>query len=196
MKTSRTLLPLGLLLASIAIVAMNPFSAPRGIAEQNDSVVDTNVRYARAMSDLAAHELQQAMAENSTVAGTNANVLVERLKNNALIAKERLQLALMGKAQSIHQVHLREMGGNLKIAELALDNVLRLNERAPGLISADEVTRLRMTVEVARLAFERARDPAAIESHDAHVQWQLDHLRHEVLSLHTRMAELESSARR
>ena len=196
MNPPKNLVPLGLLLTSVAVVAMNQFTIPRGIAEQTKDHADINVRYARALSELAKHELQQALAENEKATGAFTNVTVERLKNNALIAEERLQHALSGKEHSLHQVHLREVEGNLRIAELNLQNALRLNERLSRMVSEDEMTGLRMSVEVARLALERAKDPAATKSREAHIEWQFDYLRHEMLRLQTRVAELETLARR
>jgi hypothetical protein len=196
MKTSQTLVPLGLLVASLALVTVSFWNVSRGIAEQPGTNSDINLRYASALSKLAKHELQQALTENQITPGTFTNVTVQRLKGNALIAEERLQHVLNGKEHRLHQVHLRELEGNLKIAELNLQNALRLNDRIPSMVSTDEVEGLRMSLEVARLAMKRAQGSTVTDSSDAHIQWQFDHLRQEILRLQTRVAKLETLAHR
>ena len=93
MKLLQTLLPFGLLITSIAVVALSPFSAPRGIADQTNSNADIDLRYARALSELAKHELNQATAENESRAGVNTIVVLQRLKSEPL-RMQRVMLVL------------------------------------------------------------------------------------------------------
>ncbi len=152
------------------------------------------VRYARAYSELAKADLAIALDVNKRIRGSYTEITVQRLRNQVEIAEAKLQYELGSEeSKKLHDIHLRELEEASKLAELNLASAIVVNKRLAGTVSDLEIRRLRLAAEVARLAVERGRDPAAVSTPYAHLQWQLDQVRSELLWLQIRADKLAAS---
>ena len=94
-------------------------------------------------------------------------------------------------------VDIRFFQKKLELAKHDLKTAVKANQRVPnqlvwakdvnqhqeGLVSDDEVKRLQLSVDLARLALERAKQPKIKADPLHHLQWQIDRLRSELLNL-------------
>jgi len=151
------------------------------------------VRYARAYLELAKAELGVTLDVNRRIGATYPETTVQRLRNHVEIAKAKLQYELTGGESKLHDIHLRELEGAKKLAERELANAITVNRRLAGTVSEPEIQRLRLAAGVARLAITMGRDPTAVGTPHAHLQWQLDQMRSELLRLQTRTDKLAAS---
>ncbi len=151
------------------------------------------VRYARAYLELAKADLEIALDVNRRIGATYPQTTVQRLRNHVEVAEAKLQYELAGGKNNLHDIHLRELEGARKLAEGKLANAIRVNQRLAGTISALEIQQLRLAAEVARLAIARGRDPTAVRTPHAHLQWQLDQMRNALLRLQIRTDKLAAS---
>ncbi|NOY43797.1 MAG: hypothetical protein GXP26_18415 [Planctomycetes bacterium] len=164
--------------------------------DASNSLSDENifVRYARAYSQLAKADLDIALDVNKRIGGAYSENTVQRLRNQVEIAKAKLQYELGGdESKKLHDIHLRELEEASKLAELNLSSAIVVNKRLAGTVSELEIRRLRLAAEVAKLAVARGRDPAAVSTPYAHLQWQLDQVRSELLWLQIRADKLAAS---
>ncbi len=161
--------------------------AQRNLRAAEDSGKHLDVRFAQTYLKLAKVELKKALEANEKSSAAYSAALVERLRQNVKTAEEQLQQARMESQGDVHKVHLRDAEAAVAIAELRLTQAQAMNERLAGSYDQTELERLRLTVEVARLRLEKARDPARVSSPNAHLKWQLEQLRDEVLELHIRL---------
>lgn len=178
-----------------AAVFTTSHSAAQQVPDKKQTVdQDRDVRYARLCLKRAQAELQKVLTANEKL-GTNMYPvsLVERLRENVKIAEEGVEQALLAKQGEEHQphkVHIREAEAAVKIAELNLQQALEINKRKSGSYGADDLERLRLAVEIAQLRLEMANDPAVVDSPVAHLQWQVEQLRDEVLELRLRVEQM------
>jgi len=154
-------------------------------AEESGERLD--VRFAQTYLKLANIELKKALETNNKSPAAYSAALVERLRQNVKIAEEQLQQARMEREGDVHKVHLRDAEAAVAIAELRLNHAHAMNERLAGSYDETELERLQLNAEVAQLRLEKARDPARVSSPNAHLKWQLEQLRDEVLELHIRL---------
>lgn len=189
MKTER------IIVLSMALLAGGMFFLNDPVAQQHARSAEktpesVDVRYRRAYLQLAKAELEVLKDANKRVKGTYTEGTVERFQQHVGIAREQLQQTLLADQGKLHKVHVLEAEAVLKIAEGRLERALTANRRLSGAVRDVEIKRLRLVVEVARLGLARARDPASTQSENAHLQWQLDGLREDVLRLQLRVVEL------
>lgn len=169
--------------------------APRpsnaGNSRSSESI---RVRYARAYLDLAKTNLDIALDVNKRIGPAYSENSVQRLRNQVEIAKAKLQYELgVGESRKLHDVHLRELQEARKLADMNLASAIVVNKRLAGTINELEIKRLRLAAEVAKLAIAIGRDPAAVGTPYAHLQWQLDQMRSELLWLQIRTDKLAAS---
>ena len=157
----------------------------------NGDVQGVGVRYAEANLRLAEVELRIALVGNEKLPNIYSAQTIQRLRNNVAYAQGALRHEARGD-DGIHELHLRDVEGALKLAELDLATAVAANKQVPGAVNDLEVARLRAIVDVAHLALEKARDPAAAQSPMEHVQWQLDRLRFELTRLYVQMDKVAS----
>jgi len=150
-------------------------------------------RYARAYLELAKAELGVTLEVNKRIGATYPETTVQRLRNHVEIAEAKLQYELADGESKLHDIHLKELEGARKLAERMLANAITVNQRLAGTISKLEIQRLRLAAKVATLAIAMGRDPTAVGSPHAHLQWQLDQMRSELLRLQTRIDKLAAS---
>jgi hypothetical protein len=167
---------------------------PRHPVAGNSSLPESiYARYARAYLELAKAELDIAQDVNKRIGATYSKNTVQRLRNHVEIAQAKLKYELAGDASKLHDIHLRELEGAKKLAEMKLASAITVNQHLSGTVSELEIQRLRLAAEVARLAIARGRDPAAVSSPHAHLQWQIDQMRSELLRLQIRTDKLATS---
>jgi len=165
----------------------------RSDADNSLSSESIRVRYARAYLKLANADLGIALDMNKRIGGTYPENTAQRLRNHVEMAKKKLQYELDGGKIKAHDIHLGELEGARKLAVMNLAKAIAVNNRLAGTVSELEVQRLRLVAEVARLAIARGRDPAAVSSPFAHLQWQLDQMRSELMRLQIRTDKLATS---
>ncbi len=196
MKTiDRRLAITGSISVLLFMIALAPLSGEEQVASdshQSGNHESVRVRYARANLRLAEIELEMALTENEKIRYLYSAETVERLRNNVAFAEELLRHETHPGNDGLHSIHLRELEGTLKLAESELSSALEANTQVPGSISLMKVERLRAAVELARLALEKARDPAVTQSPIDHLQWQLERLRSELTRLYVRLDKVES----
>ncbi len=160
------------------------------IQSANDSTLNLETQLAEARVQLAKLELERAAAANKRMPGIYSPIAVELLQRNVIVAEARLgELSRTGDFNA-HAIHLRELEGAQKIAELRLKNAQRLRQGLPASGDASQVESLRLRTEIARLELARARDPEHVATPLDHLQWQLEQLRHEMLEVTLRLEEL------
>lgn len=81
------------------------------------------------------------------------------------------------------RTHLQNVENDVTLAEQQLVWAKDVNQHQEGLVSDDEVKRLQLSVDLARLALERAKQPKIKADPLHHLQWQIDRLRSELLNL-------------
>ncbi len=178
-----------LLCAAVAVLFMMLASAPAQVPESHATQLkvppeNVRIRYAQAALHLAEVELQIALTGNKRITNLYTARTVQRLQNNVAHAQEMLRYESERGEVGLHKLHLRESEAELEVAELELASVLAVNRLQPGFVNSLEIERLRAAKEVARLALEKAREPAAIQTPMVHVQYQLDRMRSELSHLH------------
>ncbi len=136
------------------------------------------VRYARARLRQAELTLQKAQDLNKKMGGTLIGGTVSQFSDDVEFAKYQLQLAQHPEADSLRGIIARaEL--DLRMAETRLKKVIETNQRAPEVVSAADVERSRLSVEVIKLRIERGKS-LADASTDAKLQWQIDVLADEL----------------
>jgi len=153
---------------------------------------DVRIRYARSTLRLAEVELKIALTGNERIMNLYTARTVQRLRNNVAYAQEMLRYESDRGSIGLHKLHLRESEGELAMAQSELESAVAVNRQQPGSISHLEIERLRAVKEVARLALEKAREPAAMKTPLVHLQNQLDRMRSELTRMHVLIDKVAS----
>lgn len=180
---SRLIVALGLLIAGGQLSAQD---RPPG----DD---DINVQYYRKNLELAQHHLQTALKANQRIPSMHSKLTMIRLKNQVLYAKELVAQATAKTDQDLHQTHLQNVENDLHRAEQQLRWATEANRKSHGSVGEDELKRLQLTVDLARLALQRAKQPEIFDDPLHHLQWQIDRLRSELLSLQVEFERTRAS---
>jgi hypothetical protein len=183
------------LLGLLAVVALLGVGVARHAmtaepAGKDNSKLDAvNMRYAEANLALAEAELNKAMGANRRFANTYPSAAIEYLHRSVDIAQARLQSLKNPDPKNRYASFIALSEGALKIAEADYNKAKMANERAGASVSPEELERLRCTVDVARLRYERAQladdQPEAVVTH-----WYLQEIADEVLRLRGRVEML------
>ncbi|HEX4128420.1 MAG TPA: hypothetical protein VHZ24_00145 [Pirellulales bacterium] len=161
-----------------------PNSAVSGNADSSFAL-----RYAEATLKLAKMDLQKALDVNKLVPNTFSPAAVEPLQQAVDVAQQRYEQVKNATGDPLYELYVRSEEGSLRCAQADYNKALAANQRFKGSVMNDELERLRLTVEVARLRYDKARD----SSHEAEVsslQWQVEQLREEVQHLRARVEQL------
>jgi hypothetical protein len=147
-----------------------------------------DVQYARTFLKLAQLELQRAQDTNRTIPGTFTGTAVDALRQTVTLAEAQLASALNPQANK-PAVFLVNAENNVRAAEENYKRLEAIDRQRPGTISPLALERSQLTFQLAQIALEKARavDPM---NHQAFLQWQIDRLREEVVSLRNRVAQL------
>jgi len=175
--------------AAIATLFMLLASVPAQVPESHDTRVDARpedirIRYARANLHLTEVELQIALTGNKRISNLYTARTVQRLRNNVAHAQEMLRYEAERGDVGLHKLHLRESEGELAVAQSELKSAIAVNRQQPGSINNLEIERLRAAKEVARLALEKARERAAMQTPMVHMQYQIDRMQSELSRMH------------
>ncbi|MBI3838397.1 MAG: hypothetical protein HY288_10755 [Planctomycetia bacterium] len=137
------------------------------------------MRYARAQLRLAELTLQKAQEMNRKVPGTLTGSLVAQFGDGVEFAKLQLQDAIRPGGIDPLQASLLRAELARRSAENKLKKAAEANQRSPGVVSATDLERLRLGVEIAKLRLERGQSLVGASS-DAKLQWQVDLLNDEL----------------
>jgi hypothetical protein len=161
---------------------------PAGDERSKESIA---VRYARATAQLARVALREAQETNRNAPHTFPQTEMNRLNQGVQVAEERLKIALDSSSRGFHLANLLFARTAIQVAEADYSKALKANELVKGTVGATELERLKLTIETAKLGLERLQtfgdDPA---SRLVEAQWEIEHLRDEVLRLRDRVEQL------
>ncbi|MBP69272.1 MULTISPECIES: hypothetical protein [Gimesia] len=179
-KTRRRILVSVLILTFIFAITQVPFAMSLDTAPSTGSV---DVRYFQKKLELAKHDLQRAVKANQRVPNLTSKLMMIRLQNQVDYTETLLKRAMTKTDHDLHTTHLQNVKNDVTLAEQQLVWAKDVNQRQAGLVSDDEVQRLQLSVDLARLALERAKQPKIKADPLHHLQWQIDRLRSELLNL-------------
>jgi hypothetical protein len=109
----------------------------------------------------------------------NSKLSMLRLENQVAYATKLLQQAGKQTDHDLHKSHLQSVKNDVVLAE----QQLAWAKKVTGYLREDELKRLELNAQFARLALERAEQPEITADPMQHLQWQIDRLRSELLSL-------------
>jgi len=161
--------------------------------EGASDAVDVNVRYFQTKLQLAQHDLQSALNVNRRIPNLNTKLTMVRLRNQVKYATKLVEQAMTKDVDDLHMAHLRSVENDVAIADQQLRWAEESNRKYSDTVGKDELKRLRLSLQLARLGFERAKDPKMMTDPMYHFQWQIDRLRSEVLSLQIEFERNRSS---
>lgn len=188
-NTKRSMLKANLFLFAIL------FTAPACLGQQaaDDSAepsrYDLLVQYAKTNMDLAEVELQQAVNVNAKIPGVIPKFTIERLQSLFAVAKEQFNEATMASYGGLERVRLRNAEEKIRLAKLALDAGHK--QKADGLVTPLELTRLQLKYDLAKLRRTLIQNPEHFVTLLHHLEGQVNHLGKEILALDQRISKLE-----
>jgi hypothetical protein len=148
-------------------------------ANKDDKAESNEVRFARAKLRLAELTLQKAQEMNRKVAGTLTGGLISQFADDVEFAKVQLQNATRPEGVDPHRGYLLRAELAQRAAESKLKKAMEANQRSPGVVSANELERFRLELEIVRLRLERGQS-LVDGSLDAKLQWQVDMINDEL----------------
>ena len=149
---------------------------------------DIDARYFRKKLELAQHDLKVALDANRRIPNMNSKLSLLRLENQVAYAAKLVEQAGKHDDHDLHQSHLQSVKNDVVLAE----EQLAWARKASGYLRDDQVKRLELNAQLARLALERAEQPEITADPTRHLQWQIDRLRSELLSLHVEFERTRS----
>jgi hypothetical protein len=131
------------------------------------------VQFAEAKLKLAQMNLAKMKEMNSRVRGTLITGLVEQFAEEVTLAELELEAAKKTPGGNPYQATLERTRLALRTAEARAERALRTHEKAPNIVSRDDVERVRQIAVVADLQLARG---VALEnaSPQEQLQWQMD----------------------
>jgi hypothetical protein len=149
---------------------------------QNAIAESVDVRYARAQLRLAEVDLQRVVESNKRVARSVPEGVVAEFRDDVLVAKARLELAVAGRRASDFQVWLKRAAAEARAAESSWQRATAANDSAPGTFRAIDLERYQLRAEVAKLQLERGQ-ALADAGREAQLEWEVDLLNNQVQRL-------------
>ena len=159
---------------------------------QSSSTTNTetiDVRYAKAFLELAQLDLQQALEAHEKDPGSTSDAAIETRQGTLALAKSQLDKVLREAGTDSAIDHIQKCEEPNGTAEAEYQNATAANRKSPASVSQSEPERLRPTAEVARLGLIKT-SAADVNSTLQVLQWQLEELRSDVLSLRNRVEDL------
>ncbi|EMB16443.1 MULTISPECIES: hypothetical protein [Rhodopirellula] len=163
----------------IAVLIGLPLTSIAMTQEPNAATDDVDVRYFQKKLELAKHDLDTALKANRRIPNMNSKLSMLRLENQVAYATKLLQQAGKQTDHDLHKSHLQSVKNDVVLAE----QQLAWAKKVTGYLREDELKRLELNAQFARLALERAEQPEITADPMQHLQWQIDRLRSELLSL-------------
>jgi len=156
--------------------------------ENNGNAESLDVRYARAQVALAEANLKKVSSMNQRVAGAVSGDVVRAYELDLEVAKLQLQVA-QGGPESQFDIWLARAEAGEKYAQTLWRGATAANQHAAGAVDPNEVERLRLSAELAKLEVERGH-ALVHATPEAKLAWQLDLLNGQ---LHQVMEELRQT---
>lgn len=156
--------------------------APSAADTKNEPI---DVRFARAHLRLAQLTLQKAQDMNKRTRGTLSNDLIQLFADEVDVARVELETALKSDGLDQYASWIRRSELLVRVAETKLKRASEANRISPGTISALDIERFRLGLEVAQLRLERGR-ALADASLDKKLAWEVDLLSDSLSRLQTR----------
>lgn len=163
----------------IAVLLLGQLTQPT--APQNSPPESVEVRYARALLQLAEANLKRVEQSNKRMERSVPSSIVAEYQHDVDVAKTRLQATAPGAAGDF-QVWLQRAEAERKAAESTWKNARDVNGRVPGTFDAIDIERFRLRAEVAKLQLERGQS-LANSNREAKLQWELEVLSNQVQHL-------------
>mgnify|MGYP003668453670 CR=1 FL=1 len=176
------------MLAVLVFGVIAVFAVSAAISQENSqneqshnehAATDIDVRYFQKKLELAKHDLQTALAANRRVPNMNSKLSLLRLENQVAYATKLVEQAGKHTDHDLHKSHLQSVKNDVILAE----EQLAWAKKASGYLREDQIKRMELAAQLARLALERAEQPEITADPMQHLQWQIDRLRSELLSL-------------
>jgi hypothetical protein len=171
-------------LAGAALVTSVNTAEPQP-AKKPGTVDEANIMYVDAHLALAKADLQKALDANALFANTYPQAAVVYLQRTVEIAQKRSEI-VHNPSASRYDAYVALTEGVVHIANDDYQKAQAANQRRPNAVAAPEVERLRLTAEVARLRWERAK-LSADQPELTILHWHLQDLTDEVLRLRGRL---------
>lgn len=168
-----------LLVAGIVALAVTPIAISQESVREHETASDIETRYFQKKLELAKHDLETAMEANRRIPNMNSKLSLLRLENQVAYASKLVEQAGKHADHDLHESHLQSVKNDSILAE----QQLAWAKKASGYLRDDQVKRLELAAQLARLALERAKQPEITADPMQHLQWQIDRLRSELLSL-------------
>lgn len=150
------------------------------------------VSYARANMRLAQIDLEIVLSGNQAVSNLHSAQTIQRLRNNVAHSQDLLDYEIDQSKRSLQALRVRDLEREVKLAESGLASAISADRQMPGSVSDTEIERLRVTLEIARLALKMAREPDVRLSAEDQLRWQLEQLRSELTRLYVQLEEAVS----
>ncbi|WP_286765237.1 MULTISPECIES: hypothetical protein [Rhodopirellula] len=164
---------------AIAVLISLPLTSMAMAQEPNAATDDVDVRYFQKKLELAKHDRDTALKANRRIPGMNSKLSLLRLQNQVAYATKLVEHAGKHADHDLHKSHLQSLKNDVILAE----EQLAWARKASGYVREDQLKRLELNAQLARLALERAEQPEITADPMQHLQWQIDRLRSELLSL-------------
>lgn len=158
-------------------------------AHNEHAASDIGARYFEKKLELAKHDLQTALASNRRIPNMNSKLSILRLENQVAYATKLVEQSGKHTDHDLHTIHLQSVKNDVILAE----EQLAWAKKASGYLREDQIERLELSAQLARLALERAEQPEITADPMQHVQWQIDRLRSELLNLQVEFERTRSA---
>jgi hypothetical protein len=158
--------------------------APAAVAQSSDDHA-RDLKYAEIYLKLARLDLQKQTDLQSRVQGSISLTQMERVRGLLRVAEENYRLIREGKSSrgALNVARAREA---VHMAEELYKVSQQVNGAAPTTISAIDVERARLTIELERANLARAEAAARSDSPLDDLAWEIDQTRDELLRLRYR----------
>ena len=176
----------------VTLLAMSLWTAradqpqSKGTEVARGDTESVQVRLARAHVALARLDLRRVLDANERGQGVYSTEYVDKLRLHVAIDEAELQQCLKGEDKDPHQVCIRGAEAAVRIAEADLNGARAVQQRMSSNSNALVAERAEIVERIASLNLERMKQLEDSESALAHLQAQIDQLRHQVLELQLR----------
>ena len=175
----------GAMIALLSTAAAAQPDAKEATAPSEESI---EIQLARAHVQLAELDLRRALEVNKRVPNTFPPEVVEVFRLHVTADRAHLEGCLSGKAADPHEALIRRAETALAFAEANLKRTQKINELMPSDANALNVERATVVARIAELHLEDTKQLDSPQSTIAHMQRQIDELRHQVLQIRLRLA--------
>jgi hypothetical protein len=148
-----------------------------------------HTQYAAMSLQLANLELKRAMDVNRRIPNTFSQAAIAALRQSANIAQLHVDLIEKKAKDPLYGLYIGSEEASMKIAQEEYQSALGTNERVRNTYTGEDLDRLRLTYEVAKLRWENARE---LENQPpiTRIEWQIELMREEVVRLRARVEQL------